>query len=412
MDVVLKWMFFISLIVVLFVIRFDKEIIKILAPGFETKEILLSKEINKILVFALIFYGISNVGGVTLNALYYYFFPALISLFTPLLNIIALFFLVPLMGIKSIALSYLLSNFIKACTILFYLHFKTGWKITKYFFHPKIFTLIRNSSHMTLNNLIWGLRDVITRNFASRIGEGAIALFFYAEKIINVFIQIIINPLAKVFYARISEFVASFKWKDINSLFIRTIRIGVLAGLFTASGVIIFSSSFLNLFFLNSKFTSFDIQRLSLLLTIISLYFLILSFEIFLSRVIFSLKKVWIVTINAFLGVIILFLSLLALFKRYGIYSLSWGIVISQFFVCIFYYHFCRKYLRLENLNLLKHLQRTFIFTLILLGVGIILKNNFLKDFKMIFFIFPLWSILYLIGTKVFLRKEWEIIFG
>ena len=187
-DVVLKWVFSISLLIVLTSLLFSHSIIKVLAPGFSEEGILLTKEISQILVFGVIFFSVSNVAVSTLNALYSFSVPALVGVIDPFLNIMAIYLLVPYMGVKAIAVSYLAANVIKAGVLLIFLYGK-GWRPAKAFFHPQLKELVTKSAKMGLAGFIWSFRDIITRNIASQLGEGAVTIYFYAEKVITLLVK-------------------------------------------------------------------------------------------------------------------------------------------------------------------------------------------------------------------------------
>jgi putative peptidoglycan lipid II flippase len=204
-DVAMKWSLLISVFVVFAFLMFDNFIIKIIAPGFTSQGVALSKEISHIVIFALIFNGVASTALLTLNALYYYSVPALTDLMDPVLNIAALFCLAPVLGIKAIAYSCLALNFLDACILLAYLHFKTGWRPTRRLYHSGMALLLNKSSKMTFNSFIWSSKDLIIRNVATRLGEGAVTIFSYAEKFTNIIVQATISPLTRVFYSRIAE---------------------------------------------------------------------------------------------------------------------------------------------------------------------------------------------------------------
>ncbi len=57
-DVVLKWLLLIAVFIVLLILLLNDWLIGLIAPGFTQKGIILSRELNRIMVFAIIFYSI------------------------------------------------------------------------------------------------------------------------------------------------------------------------------------------------------------------------------------------------------------------------------------------------------------------------------------------------------------------
>jgi O-antigen/teichoic acid export membrane protein len=335
-----------------------------------------------------------------------------VNIFDPILNITAVFLLVPFLGIRAVAVSYLISNILKACVLLGYLRVKTPWRPTMVFYHPKMPELLGKSSRTGISGFIWSLRDVIIRNMASRLGEGAVTLFSYAEKIVNILINLIIVPLAKVFYARISEWVSLSKWKDVRFLFSRAATINLSAGLFTASGCILFLPSLLSLFFHGSKFTAEDIGLLSALFNVMLGYFVIMSFQVYAERVIYAVKRTGVIIFTTLAGVGFLGCAAYVLSKAYGIYGLTVSIVVTQAFVCLLYYIFARRLADIGFGELGKELLSAFSISVILTVVGLA-TMNFINDYVLnLFIVLPLWLMLYLLSARIFLKEHLKILFS
>jgi putative peptidoglycan lipid II flippase len=411
-DVAMKWSLLISILVVSVFLIFDNFIIKIIAPGFTAQGIALSKEISHIVIFALIFSGIASTALLTLNALYYYSVPALTDLMDPVLNVAALFILAPVFGIKAIAISCLVLNFLDACILIAYLHFKTGWRPTRRLYHPGMSLLLNKSSKMTFNSFIWSSKDLIIRNIASRLGEGAVTIISYAEKFTNIIIQATVNPLTRVFYSRIAEWAVLSKWNDIKLLFDKALRINLSFGLFISACSIVFSPSLLRMFLFKSSFNINNIHTLSIVFNIMLGYFIIVSLELCFSRIIMAVKRTGVITINAVLGIIALFLCLFVLVKRYGIYSLPLSALLAQALVLALFYIFTRRYLAVSVFDLVKKLSSIFFISSILLISGLICKNLINNDFILVFCVMPIWLILYFLMGKRFLKSEFDIVFS
>lgn len=413
MDIVLKYAVIMSVVIVSIILLFDNIIIKLLAPGFDVKGIALSKELNQIIAFALIFHSLSNTALLMLNSLYYYSVPAIAELFDPFFNITAIFVLVPFLGIKGIAISYLISNFSKMSFLLIYLSFKTGWKPKLHFYHPKLPELINKSSKMTFSGFIWSLRDIITKNIASCLGEGAVTLFSYADKFINIIIQVAVNPLLRVYYSRVSEWVALSLWSDIKALSTRAVRINVSLVMFISAAVITFLYPLLTFFLFKSKFTPEYIHILSRLTDIMLVYLTIFSFESYFSRIIFATQRVGVVAINVTVGIITLFIAALFLSKSYGLYGIAYAIVISQSLVCALYYLFIRKKLGIDMRGLFTQLSGGFFIALFFIVLGIVLKKMAQDNvFTIVVFCLPVWLLLYVAAAKIFLKEEMNILFS
>ncbi|MDD5746956.1 MAG: lipid II flippase MurJ [Candidatus Omnitrophica bacterium] len=408
-DVIIKWVTLIAVVIIAGVLWGDDFIIKLLAPGFTGQSIVLAKELNAIIVFALLCYSVSQVLILTLNALYYYTVPALAMLIDPVFNIAAVCLFAPHFGIKSIAFSYLAANLVRVVVLIVYFHRKTGWRPTVRFYHSKVPELIRGSSLMAGNGFLWGLKDVIIRNIASRMGEGAVTLFSYAEKIINTLFQIVVYPLARIFYARVSEWAASGQWDNIRFTIMRTIRVGVSLVLFVCAGGFVFLPSFLRLFFYGSKFTGQDILTLSAVFNILLGHLVLLSFETHLSRVIYATKRIGVVTITVAAGLTILGTTAFVLARKFGVNGLAGSVVFAQSVICFIYYMFTKKKLGLGIVKLGKNLINSFLVAGISVIIGVGMKHYVDGSIQVVVLVLPAWLLIYGLLARLFLKEELHI---
>ena len=410
-DIVLKWVLFMAVIIVLVSIIFNEAIVKFLAPGFDMKRAAITQEMNSILLFALIFFAASNVGIFALNAVYSYTIPGLASLFDPLLNISALFLIVPRLGIKGIAISYLLSNILKAFFILAYLYKKVGWRPTRYFYHHRLPELIYKSSQVGLSAFIWSLREVLARNIASRMGEGAVAIYSYAEKITSTIIQVVNNSIAKVFFSRVSEWLALARWDHIRDLFIRAQRINIFFSFSIVAILLSFLTPFLSILFLDSKFTSGNIREISVILNVLLIYFVVSTFEIYFSRLIYAMKKIKVIVANSIFGIIVFIVAAALLSRKIGVYGLAAAMAFSQIVTCMFYYLAIRKNLHINLINIILYVRRSFFISTSLAFLGI-WANSIVKNVRIeLLIVLPIWLCLYFILVRIFLKKEMHILF-
>ncbi len=409
-DAVLKWSLLFSLVIAFSIKVLDLRIIKIVASGLSERSILLAKEMLDIFVFAVVFSNVQRIISLTLNALNYYSFPALTRLIYPLVNIFFLFFFVPIYGIKSLAFAAVGGAFISAVVLMVFFYHRTRWRPTLCFYHKKIPFLIKNSLQMSLSNIVWGFRDIVIKNFASRIGEGAISLFYYAERIIRALIYTVNFSVVRVYYSRISQFISTLRWDKVEDLFKRLIRVNMAVSFMISSAVLLFLPSVLRILFLGSKFSANDINTITMLVNILLVYFIIVSFENYLSRIVIVARKMIVVALNAFLGVLVLFVCLLAFYKRYGIYSLTIGLIASDMSVCVIYALFVKRFIHINFLKLSFRFIKSFFLALCFVLIGIVVKKFVYSDAVVIFLLLPFWLVFYLLTAYKFLNEEKDII--
>jgi len=409
-DVTIKWVALSALMMTSLAWVSGDSIVRVVASGFKEESMSLTLDVIRILLIALIFSSITNIVGRILNALYFFAVPAITNFIHPVFNIAALYLLSPLFGIKAVAISYVVSNSLQMCILFIYIMIKTPWRPTSRIYHEKMPSLIKHSSKMTLSGFIWSIREIISRNIASHLAPGSIALLAYAEKFISIVLQIAVSPASKVFYSKVSELIAANKWLDVRELFERVSRANAVIVFFFSAGIIAFFVPLLNILFLGSKFTVHDISTLFYLVLMLLTYLLILSYETYLVQIVYAEKKAHIVGINAVAGVIVFSLSAYLLTRKYGVYGIAASLIISQLAVCCLYYIFINKQLKTSIVKFITHSARGLIISLLFIIAGISVKPLLNNDILEILFVLPVWSFLFFMAVKVYMQKELEFI--
>jgi putative peptidoglycan lipid II flippase len=409
-DVTIKWVALSALIITSLAWLSGDSIVRVVASGFREESVALTRDVIRILLIALIFSSITNILGRILNALYYFAVPAIAGFIHPVLNIAALYLLTPRFGITAIAISYVVSNILQMCILFIYITIKTPWRPTASIYHEKVPSLIKHSSKMTLSGFIWSIREIISRNIASHLAPGSIALLTYAEKFISIILQIAVSPAAKVFYSKVSELIAENNWLDIRELFERVTRANAVLVFFFSAGIIPFFVPLLNILFLGSKFTAHDISTIFQLVLIMLLYLAILSYETYLVQIVYAEKKANIVGFNNAAGVIVFSVSAYILTKLHGIYGIAASIIISQLVVCCLYYIFINKQLDTSIAKFIINSGKGLIISLSFVIFGISANKFLTSDMVEILCVLPVWSILFFMAIKVYMQKELEFI--
>ena len=405
-DVVIKWSAGVAFMVGLFSWISCDLIVRVVAAGFQRERIVLAVDITRLLLIALVFFSISATTVCILNALYHFSMPAITGLLHPICNIAFLHALSPYYGVKAIAMAYITSNSIQAFVLVLHLKRKTQWKPTMRLYHQKMPFLVRESSKMTVNGIIWGLREVISRSIASHLPLGSITLLAYAEKLVGLFHQVAISPLAKVFYSRASGWIAEKKWEDLKNLFGRVIRVNVTVIFFLSSGAVVFLVPFLNVLFVGSRFTPSDIQMLYSLVVIMLVYLIILSYETHFVQIAYAAKRTDIVGISAVSGVTIFFGTAWLLSRFFGVYGLAMSISITQVSVSILYYCLIDRIIHMSLGQLVLDLLRCLAISALFSISGLISESLIKSDLIMLLLVMPIWSLIFLIVIKTLILTD------
>ena len=411
-DVVFKWSLLSGILGWIIVIKFSPSIIKLFASGFDDRSVELSSGILRVLFIGYIFNGLVTSVGVVLNAFYFFSMPAIAGLLSPLFNIAAVFVLIPEYGIKGVAISYVLSNVFQTIILMPYLFHKTKWRPTLSLYHIKLPDLLKQSAKAVIGGFIWNLRDVISRNIASHLGSGIIALLSYAEKIISILLQVVVTPISGVFYSRVSEFIAESKWDKVKRLLNKTLRVNIAIAFFVSAAVIVFIKPALSILFLGSRFSAEGIDMIFYLLIIELLYLMVISFETLLVKIVYSMKLINIMTFNAAIGVIAYYALSVYLSKKIGIYGLAASMSLTQLLVCGLYIYFLNKQANILLMDTIKPIVESLAFAIAFVVLGLSFSKVLLKDIYVLLLLLPLWILLYLTALRYILHEECGILRG
>lgn len=409
-DVIFKWSLFIGLVVCLIVLNASPLIVRFFASGFDERAIGLSTEILKVLFIGYIFYNLSGSISTILNALHIFLMPVLVGLLNPILSIGAIFILTPQYGVKGIAIGYLVSNLLQSVVLMPYLFFKTRWRPTSKVYHGRLAELLGQSSRTVLGGLIWSLCDIISRNIASRLGVGTIALLTYAEKIISILAQVVISPISSVFYSKVSEWIVITRWDEVKGLLTRVMRVNIALAIFVSAGVIVFLKPTLSILFAGSRFTGNDISALFYLMLIELLYFIVLSFEALFVKIAYANRDVNRVLVITTIGVILFYVFAKWLSSLFGVYGLVLSIPLVHIPVSILYFHSINRHLHTSLGELIYPPMRGLILAGVFVIIGLVGTSSLQKEISILFLWGPIWLSLYLVASRYVLDEEWKIL--
>ena len=409
-DAVFKWSFFTGLVIWGIVVNYSSLVITMFASGFDKRSVVLTAGIVKVLFIGYVFSNlISAINGI-LNALYYFLAPAAMGLLNPICIVSALFLLAPRYGVKAIAIGYVVSNVIQALLSVFYLALKSRWRPTLNIYHERLPELLEHSSKIVISGLIWSLRDIISRNIASHLGSGAIAMLSYADKVISTVSQTVISPVSNIFYSKVSGLIALARWDEIRDLLLRTARINISIVVFIASCIIVFLKPMMGALFLNSKFSEHEINSLYYLIGIQLFYLIILAMENPFVKTIYGLKNIKIVMVISAAGVMLFYASSHVLAASFGIYGVALSMVVTQLVVCALYFYFTRKYIVVRSGILFSSLFKSVTLAILFTTAGLSISHQLDGRIPALSVWLAAWVSLYYAASRYVLKEEWNIV--
>lgn len=397
-----SFIFIISSFFSILIFLFPHIFIKIFASGFNREKILFASSLLKILSISLIFNFINLLIDFTLKANFYLTFSFFMQIFPPLFNLFSLIFFSKIYGIKAIIYAMVFSSFFNFLFYNFYLFKKNKIKFKSFIkFKKEIFLLVRQNIILKSGGIIWNLTSPITTNVLSYFPTGHLTLFVYSNRIISLLSDTINSPIFQVFYIKISKYLSEEniqKIKDLSNEIVKVSLILFIIPLFFI--LLIFKKLFLFLFY--PKLGIEEINKMYLIFLSLIPYYIILCFESTFKNITICMKRVFKVLEIAIVYIIFYSLLIISTIKYMGIYALPFSLFFSQIYNTLSYYFYVDSKLKIMEKSVLKDVFELFLFVFIFLLLNLFFES---KDGFRLFFNFLLALLFYFKKRKDILNS-------
>jgi len=195
------------------------QIMRLIVPGFNPEELALTVSLTRIIIFSIVFFGLSNVIGGVLNSFKKFFSFSLAPIFYNLGIIMGIILLFPIMGPKGLAWGVVLGSVMHFLVQLPEVirngwHYKWYWKLNSE--TKKIFKLMLPRTLGLAANQISHLVETI---IASTLTVGSIAIFNLANNLQSFPISVFGISLAIAVFPIFSEALADNNLSKFVSTF-------------------------------------------------------------------------------------------------------------------------------------------------------------------------------------------------
>ncbi len=318
--------------------------VKIFASGIKGKGATEAVTLLRITAPSLIFIFVNNIFMLTLNTHMYFILPYSLRLLPPLSNILTLLFLAQRFGVKVILVGFVLSQFITFIIYIIYSPGRIDITLNNPFSNNQLKRLLAKNLPIRSGNILYLLKDPLTLNFLSYLGEGSITIFNFAQKIYMIIQNTLQLPYISTFFVKISRFISEKKDKEsISKLFRETLTTTtiMLAITYTIT-ILLFKPVIIPL--LGSNFGANQFRLLFNTFLCLSPFFMVFSIELPASRTTFALQKSFVVLRIAVIFIISYFILLRFPLWSRSIYTIPIALLIAQSINTIQYYWISYKY--------------------------------------------------------------------
>jgi putative peptidoglycan lipid II flippase len=319
----------VSTLIVIIVLGFTTQIVKMFASGFTGETLKLAIQLTRITTLGVYFIGTNYIFEAYLQVSKNYIVPAMVGF--PLNFMIVLSIII---GARS---DYRILGFgqilgvISQLILLVFFMYKEGYRFNFHIdlFDKNMYNLLYLSIPVMLGTSVNQINKLVDRTIASNIIEGGISALVYANRL-NLFIQgIFVLSISTVMYPQISRMAVSKDITGLKNSLIKSIRAICILILPVTVGSVLFSKPIIRLLFGRGAFGSSEVQLTANALLFYSIGMIGFGLREVLSRAFFSMKYTKTPMINAVIGMTLNIILNIILSKYLGIGGLALATSIS-----------------------------------------------------------------------------------
>lgn len=312
------WLLSITLVViVLLTFCFPKQLVQIVATGFNSQQNTYTSKILIIIIPSIIF----NVLGNLLSSLYQirnnFLRPALSPIITSLVSLLCVVALSKKIGILGLAVGLLLGSLI---SFLFLIPVLKQHRL-RFFINLKDFDIqsfFKTLLPLFVTGILFRSTSIFERTIASNLPEGSISYLGYSSQILAILATLTSSGIAVSVYPAISKYWAEKKMNEFTYIFIKIIRIILLISIPIAVTLIFYGDEFIKIVFQRGAFNATVTHAVSLTLAWSMGAFIFQGLGTIISKVFYISGKTTILSIIACVEIILYIVLAIILSKYYS----------------------------------------------------------------------------------------------
>lgn len=272
-------------------LAFRGPLVKILAPGFSSEDMSLTRSLMLVLAPMFPLMGINAVWRSLLNSQGRFVVSAIAPVMTPVVATALLSFAHSLGGVYALAFGSTLGVLAETLILAFYLS-KLGIRAFPNCRHSPIRALWfrRNYAPLVFSNFLHGGVNIVDQGVATLSAAGSVSTLTLGTRLVSVVMAIGPATLSTVFLPKLSRMVATNGWRTMQQTLRRWLLLSCGGACLMSAVLVLLSGPLAHFAFQKGSSNAIDIQALK---TVQSLSFLQLPFvvgAVILVRVIISLQ--------------------------------------------------------------------------------------------------------------------------
>lgn len=370
-----------GLIISTFNIVISKEIVVLFAPGFSGESFEVARKLITIMSFSIIFILVQGVITGVLQANNRFYAPAAMTFAGNTIMIVYLLVFVDKFGIIGFGYVTLFAYLVQLLiNIPSYRKLGFGYYFYINLKDENLKGIIKLSISVLVSTCIIQMATFVNNFYGSLIGEGSIAIYNYANRIINLGVEILPIGISMVIYPMLSKTGANKESKEFNRILREGIILICIVMIPISVFMIVLRMDIIRILYERNSFTSYSTIVTAQMLSVLVPTMLTSGIRDLLNKAFYSLKEVKIPMKISIVTIIITVLINFILYKKIGISSLGISTSFTNIIgVVITYILFKRKF-SFISLNIIKSIIKIVIASvvsgLILYFIKLYLSNT------------------------------------
>ena len=311
---------------------FIEEIADYYVVGFSPEARMLTIEMFKIILPALVGIGLVSFFAAVLNAYEHFFVPSIGPIFYSTGIIIAAAFFAKTFGVKSLAVG-MTAGVILEVLLGLTIALKKGIR-----FAPRIWwnSDLKEVGYLIVPILIslgvFQVNTLVDRMFASTLQEGSLAALNYAYRVTQLPLSLFVGSMVVPLFPMFSKKVSASDMEGLKDLLARSYHILGILLLPVVAIFIVLPEPLIAVLFQRGEFGSRAVELTGLALATYSLMILPFAMRDVITRVMYSMKDTWTPVINSVIMVLLNITLMALLVPRLGMVGITASVAISTTF--------------------------------------------------------------------------------
>ena len=203
----------------LFAFVFSPFIVKIFAPGFDKKTLLLATRLTRIVMSAFVFTMIQYMLGAVLRSKKFYLGSNIAGILYNLTIISVTLFIGSRFGVYGLTWTFILGHLVQSIVLIVLAGRRFRFKMPRLVINDDIKQMFKIAVPILIGNSVVQLNSIVDKMLASGLEKGAVSALSYSNTLNSFVITIIISSLTTVLYPTMADYISrGDKTNLINSI--------------------------------------------------------------------------------------------------------------------------------------------------------------------------------------------------